>query len=137
MAGALALIVVVDDEGVVRDVVERILGTVGFRVVTAEDGAKALGIIRQRATEISLVISDIEMPGMGGLELIEHLRREGITVPVLFMSGSCGKFERELRSAPYIAKPFTRAQLIAMVRRIILKPERRRRPAPRSREDCA
>jgi CheY-like chemotaxis protein len=80
----------------------------GLEVVEAADGSEALE--RFRAHDIIAVVSDVRMPVMDGLELVEHLRREAPDVPIVLVSGSDEVRNRagaQARGAfDFIAKPF-------------------------------
>ena len=80
-------ILVVDDESLLLTMAETILSEFGYKVLTAKSGHKALQLLAQPATKVDLVITDLVMPGMGGRELIERIRHEGLEMPVLTTSG--------------------------------------------------
>ena len=113
-------ILVVDDERPVREAMALLLKQEGYRVVAAECGHTAVSAIE--AFTFDLVIVDIFMPGMTGLETIDILRRDAPEVPVIVMSGypagsgaTGTDFFREAvdRGATCcLRKPFTREQLI-------------------------
>lgn len=77
----MARLLVVDDEEVVRDLLTSVLQGEGHEVQTAEDGAK--GLASFRSAPFDVVITDILMPAMDGLELIRALRREGVPVRII------------------------------------------------------
>lgn len=88
MSDKAVKVLVTDDDPFVRDMIAMILGSNGYEVETATDGRDA--IEKQKADpEIGLVISDMNMPGMTGLELIKHWRGAGLDVPVIILTGSC------------------------------------------------
>jgi CheY-like chemotaxis protein len=79
---------VVDDEEMVREAVTDILSSERIGVIAAEDGAEGLALYRQRASEISLILLDVSMPGMSGEDALRHLReyarsRSALTAMVL------------------------------------------------------
>ncbi len=80
-------ILVVDDEQVIREIAGSILTECGYDVVTAENGFEALNIFRERAAEIKLVLLDMAMPGMSGLEVFVELQKMDPEVRVLLSSG--------------------------------------------------
>jgi CheY-like chemotaxis protein len=79
-------ILVVDDEGAVRRFALRVLEREGYRVVEARDGIEALELIRQ-GHEFDAVVSDIVMPRMNGVELMQALSTAAADLPVILMSG--------------------------------------------------
>lgn len=115
-------ILLVEDEEQVRTLIYRVLGKRGYSVTVAVNGREALEVARTQLDAIDLVISDVVMPEMGGMELLRELRALGADVPFLFMTG----YERDdldaqgpLDGAHVIQKPFTPVQLLAMVTEII------------------
>jgi DNA-binding NtrC family response regulator len=91
----------------------------GYDVREAEDGAEALRILSDTALAPDLVLSDVVMPGMSGPELLRELARVLPHTPTLLMSGYArtASASNELLdgSAPFLAKPFTRQELVSAV----------------------
>ncbi len=77
----------VDDEQVVREIVVSVLRRCGFQVDAAGGGEEALAILRRRGTEFRARVTDVRMPGMAGIELVDELQQSGVDLPVLFLSG--------------------------------------------------
>lgn len=103
-------VLVVDDESAVRDVLRRALSRRRYTVLDAPSGEEALRVSRAFGEHIDLLITDIRMPGMTGLELRDLLVAERANLRVLFMSGHADEFtRRELSDAntPFLAKPFS------------------------------
>jgi two-component system, cell cycle sensor histidine kinase and response regulator CckA len=122
--GGTETILVVEDESAVRLSVRRILERAGYAVLEARHGGDALRLWRERKGEVALVLSDVMMPEMGGLELAAALRAEAAKVRILFMSGYTGAADptdpaSPLASVagPLLQKPFESAQLLREVRR--------------------
>jgi DNA-binding NtrC family response regulator len=114
-------ILVVDDEPAVLDLVGRMLRTRGFAVVSHSRADGALAWATEHPGEAHLVISDVVMPGMNGLELAESLRKLSPDLPILFVSGYPDRVPRSVLgpSAPLLQKPFTAAQLLGTVQKLI------------------
>ena len=115
--GGSELILLVEDEDSVRRVARRALEMHGYRIIDAADGASAL--VLAEANDVDLVLSDVMMPGMLGPTLAAELRRRNRDVPVLFMSGHSDEIVRDGLldpATPFLAKPFTPAQLVQKVR---------------------
>jgi CheY-like chemotaxis protein len=110
-------ILVVDDDSSVRQMVIRMLAAAGYEVVEAEDGAAAYELIQQVPGNFRLVITDIRMPGMDGVELTRRLRLEYPEIPVLCISGYVD--QPYSRAEYFLAKPFTHSVLMAMVGDVI------------------
>jgi two-component system, cell cycle sensor histidine kinase and response regulator CckA len=115
------LILLVDDEESVREVSARILIRQGYRVVTANDGAAAIAVFGPRADEVRLLLTDNDMPTVGGAALIVALRRQNPGLPVVIMSGMDDRDEdgKKTPSTAYLAKPFTAETLMSIVRRTL------------------
>ena len=110
-------ILIADDERDVRDILRRMLEGIGCNVSLAADGREALRQLRER--EFDLVISDMLMPEVDGLELILYLRREKPDVKIVAMSGGCNELyltsARQLGAMRIIEKPFTMQEVITTV----------------------
>jgi PAS domain S-box-containing protein len=112
------VVLVVDDEPAVREIASRILERAGYRVRQASDGAVALDLIAQHGAP-DAVVTDVMMPGIGGLELARRLGIEHPTLPVVFMSGYSAE-DLRLKGAAgltftLVEKPFIGAALAAGV----------------------
>lgn len=110
-----ATILLVDDEEIVRHYCRRALESDGARVVEAGDGATALRLVEEGPADFDLVITDVRMPVIGGLEVAEVLSVFRPGLPVLAISADVrGTTDRRLELLP---KPFTADQLLAAARR--------------------
>jgi response regulator RpfG family c-di-GMP phosphodiesterase len=112
-------ILVVDDERVIREILSDFLGLEGYVVRTVEDGVQALEELQKRS--YNLVISDLKMPKMGGLDLIEKITELGIPVLTVIMTGF-GTVETAIEAMKhgaydYILKPFKVEEVIHIVKR--------------------
>jgi DNA-binding NtrC family response regulator len=121
-SGHTESILVVDDEPAVRRYASRVLREAGYRVDEAGDGAVALSLIRNGVVVPDAVVSDIVMPSMSGVELLQSLSLERPDLPVILMSGYGTD---QLRSRGIVspcgvlAKPFDPERLLAEVRRCL------------------
>lgn len=120
-------ILIVDDDPHIRDVIAFALEKAGMKTMAAGDGGAALDLFAREGAD--LVVLDINMPGMDGLEVCRELRRTG-DVPILFLSSRDEEIDRilglELGGDDYVTKPFSPRELVARVNVIL----RRARPAP-------
>ena len=108
-------VLVVEDQADVRAMVTRVLAGEGYRVLEANDGLEAMEVITAEH-EIALVLSDVVMPRMDGVELAAQIPD---TIPVLLMTGGFGGHRKDLGAARLLQKPFDPADLCAEVRRIL------------------
>ena len=114
-------VLVVDDEPPVRDALERALSLEGYRVDLAEDGAQAL---KKVATdEPDVVVLDVLMPGLDGLETCRRLRAEGHGLPVLMLTARDAVSDRvdglDAGADDYLVKPFALEELLARLRALV------------------
>jgi CheY-like chemotaxis protein len=121
-------VLVVDDSEVIRALVAMMLHTAGYTVLLAENGREALAQLRENAVEV--VVTDMIMPEMDGLELIAALRTLRPELPVIAMSGgsdksdSCLARAKELGARSALAKPFQVQQMLEAVARALPAPPR-------------
>jgi two-component system cell cycle sensor histidine kinase/response regulator CckA len=114
-------ILLVDDEDTVRRVTGRLLEKLGYEVTTAADGAEALDLL-ESAGPFDLVLTDVVMPGMTGIEMADQIREIRPAQRILFTSGYT---TREYGRAPgqpprpFMPKPFSMADLAENVRRVL------------------
>jgi two-component system, chemotaxis family, chemotaxis protein CheY len=119
----LATILIVDDSVTVREQVRQALATTAYAVVEASDGVE--GLERLRAGDIDLVLCDINMPRMTGIEMLEELRKQGSKVPIIMLTTegqpSMIRRAKECGARGWIVKPF-RPQLLLMAISNVLAP---------------
>ena len=108
-------VLVVDDESLVLTMAETILSDFGYKVLTANNGQKALAILNRPDAKVDLVITDLVMPGMGGRELMERVRQLDPSLPVMPTSGYVLPEDKK-NSAGYLQKPFTSTELLMKVK---------------------
>ena len=119
-------ILVVDDEVAVGVIAARILERAGYGVCLAFSATLALAALDSAAYDFALVLSDIRMPGMNGLELAHKIQRGWPDLPVVLMSGyeSPGTLAAQgLGDVPLLKKPFGREELLAFVTAVFRAPE--------------
>ncbi len=112
-------LLVVEDEEPLRRTARRVLERHGYRVLTAENGDEALDLVRLHADRLSLVLTDVVMPGRGGPGLLAALNEAGYTIPVLFTSGyaeaeSAGSHPLP-PDAAFLPKPWSVESLLRMI----------------------
>jgi DNA-binding response OmpR family regulator len=111
-------VLIVEDDPSIALGLRMNLESEGYEVMSAEDGEKALDVVRSDAPE--LIILDVMLPKMNGFEVLRTLRREGHTMPIIILSARTGEMDKvtglELGAEDYVAKPFSLAELLARIR---------------------
>jgi two-component system response regulator AtoC len=114
-------ILVVDDERNIRESIQRLLELEGIESSSASEGREALELLKAKAYDA--VVTDLKMPGMGGQELLERLREEGLRCPVIMISalGEIGDAVKALKTGAvdYLIKPFDPDELIHKLRAVV------------------
>ncbi len=113
----MSKILVVDDEQPVRDVLAMLFGDAGHHVLIAVHGRQALDLIEQEQPD--LIVSDVMMPVLGGVELCRRLKRNVTTneIPIILMSSAGFHVARDVGADAFIDKPFEIEAMEALVRR--------------------
>ena len=127
--GRTGTVLLVEDEPALRQLVHRFLSRAGYRVLAAANGVEALALFSGEAGAVDVVVTDMLMPGMSGVELARELDERAPGISVLFMSGYAREDAAIPASRPgsaFLAKPFTLPELTAQLRALI-----------GSRNDCA
>jgi PAS domain S-box-containing protein len=113
-------ILLAEDEAGVRKYTREILERYGYVILEASNGVEALSVARNHPGPIHLLLTDIIMPTMGGVELTEKFNAEFPGIPVLFMSGYTDQIMRHWNVlSAYIQKPFTLSDLLTQVRELL------------------
>ena len=117
------IIILVDDEPMVRDIAARILSAQGYRVIEASNGPEALHLQWSHGEPVDLLITDVVMPLMSGKELAHRLLESRPGLPVLYLSGytqdvilNQGVMEE---NTVLLTKPFTSVSLLEKVREVL------------------
>jgi CheY-like chemotaxis protein len=116
-------ILLVDDEAGVRNLCRRILEQYGYQVLTAKDGETALAVYQVRQSSIDLVILDLVMPGMGGLQCLRELTEldpdAKVVVATGFTPDPAETAEIERKAGGLISKPYEIRQILEVVRKVL------------------
>jgi len=112
-------ILVVDDNESVRMFVQTFLEAAGYTVIMATDGAMGLELFKKCRPAIALLLTDVAMPNMNGLDLADRVLELDHKLPVLFMSGTAHDADR---GCGCVEKPFKAAELLARVGALVQFP---------------
>lgn len=122
-APTLETVLVVEDEGGIRALVRKILRRQGYEVFEAPGGAEALEVLREHGPRINLLLTDVMMPGMNGVELSREATSLYPNLRVLFVSGYTDESVLEAGRFPsgtaFLQKPFTLGSLLGKVREVL------------------
>ena len=114
-------ILIVDDESIVLDSCRRVLEAEGFQVFLASSADKALEIMA--SMEPALVLIDVKMPVLDGIDLMREIRKTWLDIPIILMSGYSTRETISqaavMGAATFIPKPFTPDELLEKVHRVI------------------
>jgi len=116
----MARILLAEDDAATRELVQRALALDGHEVIVTQDGSEALEYLRAAPAPVQLLISDVQMPGLDGIGLIEASLKVATGLRIVLMSGFAGELGRaeHLRASitSVITKPFTLEQIRAAVK---------------------
>lgn len=121
MTGRESHILIVEDDAAVREALERALGFEGYEIETARDGAVALSMLRNHSYD--LIVLDVMMPHLDGLETCRRIRAGGDDVPILMLTARTAVDDRveglDAGADDYVAKPFALDELLARIRALL------------------
>jgi two-component system cell cycle sensor histidine kinase/response regulator CckA len=116
-------VLLVEDEDAVRIVAARVLRNQGYTVIPARNGTEALGVVEEHGPSLDLILTDVVMPDMSGLELAGQLRARWPELQLIYMSGYAegDKLDSrfEVAGGFFLQKPFSAEDLVLRVREVL------------------
>ncbi|HEV2128386.1 MAG TPA: response regulator transcription factor [Thermomicrobiales bacterium] len=126
------MVLLVEDDPTLRSTLAFNLRREGYMVLTADDGERAMEIVRDHEGQLDLLVLDVMLPRVNGFQILQRVRQRGIQLPVLMLSARGEEQDRidglELGADDYVVKPFALRELLARIRAAL-----RRRAVPAAR----
>jgi DNA-binding response OmpR family regulator len=131
-------LLLVEDDPTLRQALTFNLAREGYEVSSSADGESALEAARNE--RLDLILLDVMLPGMSGLEVLRALRRDGVSTPIIVLSAKGDEIDRvvglKVGADDYVSKPFSRPELLARIE-AVLRRHRREPDSPEEREELA
>ena len=113
-------VLIVDDQEMVRDLCQQVVESLGYQPYLAESGSQALEFLDRNSVDV--VIADLKMPGMSGIELLDQIKARNARVEVVIMTGYASVPSAvqamKLGASDYIVKPFGSEQMRLLIERL-------------------
>jgi DNA-binding response OmpR family regulator len=127
-------LLIIEDNKALVETTTSFLDSEGFQIISATDGEKGLALACQE--HIDLIVLDLKLPSLGGLDICRMLREKGILTPIIILTGQKkDEIDRvlglELGADDYLLKPFSQKELLARIKAVL----RRARPEPKGIEE--
>src|ERR1022692_2791463 len=121
MGGRMKTVLVIDDDATLRDTIGLMLETEGFSPAFAENGEA--GLTQALALKPNLVLVDLRMPGLSGMEVCKQIRAAGMNTPLIVLSAIGDEMDKvlllEMGADDYVVKPFGTRELLARIRALL------------------
>ncbi len=123
----MSKILIVEDEPQIARFVELELKHEEYEAVTCGDGRQALEMIQTNTDEYDLIVLDIMLPGLNGLEVLRRMRKDGINTPVIMLTARDSVMDKvsglDMGANDYLTKPFAIEELLARIRALLRAPK--------------
>ncbi|MBQ5311142.1 MAG: response regulator transcription factor, partial [Oscillospiraceae bacterium] len=123
----MAKILIVEDEPQIARFVELELRHEEYESVSCGDGRQALDMIIKEPDEFDLIVLDIMLPGLNGLEVLRRMRKDGINTPVIMLTARDSVMDKvsglDMGANDYLTKPFAIEELLARIRALLRAPK--------------
>jgi CheY-like chemotaxis protein len=119
LPGGTETLLLVDDEELVRRTLGRGLERAGYRVLEAGNGEEGLGIMEREGGQVALVVLDLSMPGMSGLEVLDQLRQMNPRPKVVLLTGYAAEPSQYAGADEVLQKPLRLGELVRRVRQLL------------------
>jgi two-component system, cell cycle sensor histidine kinase and response regulator CckA len=134
--GRAPLVVFVDDEPAVLDVLGATVGRLGYRVLLVNDATQALELLEGKLDDVGVLVTDLGMPGLSGVQLVEELKRRRADLPIVVMTAVLPPDQRAglaaLGVTECLNKPFQASELLRSVERALERPSQEFRNGARA-----
>jgi CheY-like chemotaxis protein len=120
---AIGKILIVDDEEDVREVLKLHLEGENYSTLEAEDGDEAIKVLRKEMTNVAVILCDIRMPKVDGIECIDYLRREAPSIPIVVVTAypdselAVDLMKKGVKD--YLVKPVDKEKLVSTVKKLV------------------
>ena len=119
--GGNATVLVIEDEAAIRKLTERLLLRFGYKVIVASDGQEGVDVYAEKQDEVDLVLLDMSMPRLSGIEVIERMISKNPEVRIIVSSGerfdNSQPFAQKVRG--FVAKPFKIEELFGTIKQVM------------------
>jgi DNA-binding response OmpR family regulator len=116
------LVLIVDDEPLITALLTLALEKQGISVIGAHSARDAAQLFEEHRSSIKVLVTDVIMPGENGIELAQRLVAEKPGLKVLFVSGYCSTYERQLKGSECLSKPFRADEVVRRIRSLLEAP---------------
>ncbi|MGA2082825.1 MAG: response regulator [Holophaga sp.] len=115
-------LLIVDDDELVRESIQGMLASLGYKIIQAKDGLEAVSLYKAMRGQISLIVMDIKMPRMDGITATNLIKEFDSKAKIVLISGYAEKIPSGVKPSAFLAKPFNRSTLCEIVQLVLKSP---------------